>query len=175
MSLSEGSEGIWRSEKLLVMHKNAQLPDRCIKTNQPAAGKRFKATLYWHHPAIYLSILLSLLIYLIVALIVRRKAIVYVGVTEKILRRRRRAILWGWLTGIAGAILFFVSASIQSEPVMGVLMLLSLGLMLGGLIGGIARATLVGVERIDTDYIWIQGVSKEYLALLPEWKNPNII
>jgi len=54
-------------------------------------------------------------------------------------------------------------------------MLLSLGLMLGGLIGGIARATLVGVERIDTDYIWIQGVSKEYLALLPEWENPNII
>jgi hypothetical protein len=172
MIMVSTSESIWRSKNLLVMRKGAQLPDRCIKTNKPANGKRFKATLYWHHPVIYLLILLSLLIYVIVAIAVRKKAVVYVGVTEEMLQKRKRAILWGWGVGIAGIILFFSALSLQSESAMWVLVLLSLVLMLGGLIGGINKATLVNVDRIEDEYIWIRGVTKEYLALLPEW-NPE--
>jgi len=166
------SKGIWRSGNLLVIRKGAPLPDRCIKTNQPANGKRFRATLYWHHPAIYLLILLNLLIYVIIATALRKTAIVYVGVTEETLQKRRRAILWGWVVGIAGIILFFSALSLQSGLTMGILILLSLVLMLGGLIGGIAKATLVKVDRIEDEYIWIRGVTNEYLALLPEW-NPE--
>jgi hypothetical protein len=173
MVIESTSEGVWRSGNLLVMRKGAQIPDRCIKTNQLANGKRFKAVLYWHPPDIYLLILLGLLVYVIVAIVVRKKAVVYVGVTEETLQKRRRAILWSWGVGIAGIILFFSALSLQSESAMGVLILLSLILMLGGLIGGIVKATLVNVDRIEGEYVWIRGVTKEYLTLLPEW-NPEL-
>ena len=48
MVIESTSEGIWRSGNLLVMRKGAQLPDRCVKTNQPAYGKRLKLLLQWH-------------------------------------------------------------------------------------------------------------------------------
>ena len=168
--MESNSEDIWRAGNLLVMRRDAQLPDRCIKTNQPANGKRFKATLYWHHPAIYLLILINLLVYAIVAIIVRKKAVVYVGVTERTLQARRKAILWGWVSGIAGFILFVFAASLQSESAMLGLLLLGAALILGGLIVGTAKATLVRVERIEDEYIWIRGVTREYLARLPQWK-----
>lgn len=39
------SGGVWRDGKLLVMHKKAVLPDRCVKCNQPAGGRRLKRSL----------------------------------------------------------------------------------------------------------------------------------
>jgi hypothetical protein len=173
MIMVSNSEGIWRSGNLLVMRKGAQLPDRCVKTNQPANGKRWKATFHWHHPAVYLLILFGFLIYVIVAIAVRKgPAVVYVGVTEETLQKRRRVILWCWGIGIAGIILVFSASSLQSESAMGVLVLLGLVLTLGGLIGGIAKGTIVNVDRIEDEYVWIRGVTNEYLALLPEW-NPE--
>ncbi|MBD2460864.1 hypothetical protein H6G89_07385 [Oscillatoria sp. FACHB-1407] len=163
-------EGLWRSGNLLVMRRGAEVPDRCIKTNQPANGKRLRAVLYWHPPLIYLLILLNLLIYALVAVIIRKKAIVYLGITEEILRQRSRLILRCWIIGIAGIVLFIAafSAPVESASALGVL---SLVLMFGGLLWGMFGARLVGVERIDEEYIWIRGVSKDYLDLLPQW-NP---
>ncbi|NJN57966.1 MAG: hypothetical protein HC879_10940 [Leptolyngbyaceae cyanobacterium SL_5_9] len=166
------NKDVWRARNLLVMRRGAQLPDRCVKTNQPAKGKRFKTTLYWHHPAIYLLLLLNVLIYIIVAITVRKKAVIHIGVTEEVLQKRGRAILWGWGAGIAGVVLFFSALAIPSgSAVGGLFALLSPFLILGGLIGGIARSTLISVDRIEDEYVWIRGVSKEYLALLPEWNS----
>ena len=61
------SQGLYCKGRVLVMHKRAVLPDRCVKSNQPAEGRRLRRNLYWHHPAIYLTILISLLIYIICA------------------------------------------------------------------------------------------------------------
>jgi hypothetical protein len=166
------TEGIWRSGNFLVMRKDAQLPDRCIKTNQPANGKRFKSQLYWHQPWIYLLILLSLLIYLIVALIVRKKAIVHFGVTEAVLQKRTKVIWASVGIGLLGIVLMVVAASIQAGTG-GALFLLGLGVFLGSLIWVSIGATLVRAERIEEDYVWLRGVSKEYLALLPEWNQPQ--
>jgi Na+-driven multidrug efflux pump len=177
MVIESTSEGVWRSGKLLVIRRGAQLPDRCIETNQPANGKRFRAVLYWHHPAVYFLIP-YLLIYGIVAIAVRKKAIVYVGMSEEVLRKRRRLLAWGWGLVIAGVILLFATSSSQSVgdivgPLfLSLLSMLGLFLILGGLIG-IRRATTVNVYRIQDEYVWIRGVTNEYLALLPEW-NPEL-
>ena len=47
---------LWRQGNVLVMRKGSQLPARCVKSNQPT-DRRLKRNLYWHHPAIYLTIL----------------------------------------------------------------------------------------------------------------------
>ena len=49
-------------------------------------------------------------------------------------------------------------------------MLLGFILILGGLIWGMVKATVVTATRINDDYIWIRGVCKEYLASLPLWQ-----
>lgn len=40
------SWGVWRHGRLLVMHKRATLPERCVKSNQPAYGRKLKRNLY---------------------------------------------------------------------------------------------------------------------------------
>lgn len=165
---TDESENIWQSGKFLVIRKGAQLPDHCIKTNKPAHGKRFRATLYWYPPILALLILLSPIVYGIVVLAVRKKAIVYVGVTEEILRKRRRAILGGWIVGIFGFFFFTAALSLAEIDLAGLLLLLSLSLMFGGLMWGMTGASIVKINRIESDYIWLQGASRNYLSFLPE-------
>lgn len=74
--------GLWRKGNILVMHKNVQLPDRCVKSNAPT-NRRLKRNLSWHHPAVFLSILISPLIYIILALILRKTANIYIGLSDE--------------------------------------------------------------------------------------------
>jgi len=54
--------GVWRDNKTLVMTKDALLPDQCVKCNAPAHGFKLKRKLTWHHPALYLIILVAWII-----------------------------------------------------------------------------------------------------------------
>src|SRR5579863_7323166 len=85
--LSEGAalSGIhglrWEGNKL-VCHSETPFPDWCVKCNEPANGFRLKRVMYWQHPAYYLLLLCNLLIMAIVIMIVRKKAILHVGLCE---------------------------------------------------------------------------------------------
>jgi hypothetical protein len=48
----QATGGTWREGKTLVMWKEAVLPDRCIRCNAPANGRRLIRKLNWHEPAI---------------------------------------------------------------------------------------------------------------------------
>ncbi len=79
-------------------------PDRCVVCGAPAIGYRQTLKLFWHHPAVYLTLMFNIIIYAIVAALVRRRATVHVGVCDVHRRRRRNGFLVGWLgllTGIA--------------------------------------------------------------------------
>src|SRR4051794_37594891 len=84
--------GVWRDGLLLVMSKDGELPDRCLKCNLPAHGWRLKRNLSWHPQGWYLLILLHVLVYVIAALIVRKKATIMVPLCECHRRRRVRII-----------------------------------------------------------------------------------
>src|SRR5262245_44380542 len=99
--------GVWSDGKLLVMARPARLPDRCVKCNVPTT-ERLKRKLYWHHPMLFLLILISVPIYAIVAVIVQKKAVIHVGVCERHRRKRRRDIAIAWITALSGIGLFFV-------------------------------------------------------------------
>ncbi len=168
---SAGKGGVWRDGKLLVMDKAATLPDRCIKTNGPV-DRWLRRKLYWHHPAVFLSVLAGLLIYVILALVLRKSADIQIGLSNAALARRRNAIIAGWLIGLAsiGAIAFGIANYSMTAPELSVLLII--GSILAGLIGIVVcsqYASCVSPAKIDDQYVWLRGVHPDYLAQLPVW------
>jgi hypothetical protein len=165
---------VFREGKLLVMRKNAILPDRCVKSNEPAAGK-IRRNLSWHPSYVYFIIILNIIIYAIVASLVSKKATVYIGLSETWIRKRRNAILIGWMLPLLGVVLFVISLIILTEPhgntdpVFGFGILGSIVLILGGAIYGIIASQLVSPTRITDRFVWLRGVHPEYIESLPEF------
>jgi hypothetical protein len=172
-------EWVFRSGNQLVMHKLAKLPDRCVKSNQPADGQRLRRKLSWHHPLVFLALifgLIGLLVYIILAVVLSKKATIDVGLSEEWFRKRRRAILIGWLSvllGIAvlaGSIAIVVNPNCQA-PWVGWGIPLGLAMFLGGAIYGLMASRMVAPARITEEYVWLKGVHPDYLADLPPWPN----
>ena len=167
--LSVSDSMIWRSKRVLIMGRNAALPDRCIKCNAPANGNRLARNLAWHSPFYYALILLNVIIYVIVALFVNIKARIEVGLCEKHLRRRKIAIMIGWMMGLGGMAAFFYGLHRES----GVLVAAAVLALLFGIIFGVAMGRVAYARKIDQQYIWLVGVCREYLDTLPEWSDGN--
>jgi hypothetical protein len=162
----EHGQRVWRSGNKLVMHVNAILPDRCVKTNLPTHGQRLKRNLSWHHPSLYLLILLSVLIYLIVSLCVRSRATIEIGVSDAVMKKRKIAITAGWVLGLGGIAVFALGLAYES---LGVLIPTGIVAFLVGIVWAMTGVNIVTPARIDGEYVWLRGINKEYLAALPEW------
>ena len=156
---ADGDWGVWRAGPLLVMLKDAELPDRCVKCNAPAEGRRLRRNLSWHPPAWYLLLLFNILIYVIVALIIRKTARIEVGLCADHRSRRRRAIAVGWISSLAGLGLIIAGAGAEN----GWLALFGVAALLFGLIFGIVGAQPVVPARIDDHYVWLKKVHPDYL------------
>lgn len=160
----EGGDGIWRDGALLIMRKDAVLPDRCVKCNTPAEGLRLRRNLSWHPSGWYVLLLISIPIYVIAALIVRKTAKIEIGLCANHKSRRRRAIAVGWVLSLAGLglLVYGISAEI------GWVLLIGVVLLLGGLIYGLVGAQTVVPSRIDQQYVWLKKVHPDYLADLAD-------
>jgi hypothetical protein len=163
--------GLWRQGNVLVMHKQAPLPDICLMSNQQAT-RRLKRNLQWHHPAIALSILAGVLIYVILALILTKRATIYVPLTEEWYERRKRRMIFSWVAGLVfvGMMVLGLVLAIQLED--GVYALLLLFGFIGGLVTLIVGTSLVGLvtpKRITDDYVWLKGVHPDFLNRLEPW------
>jgi hypothetical protein len=168
-------DGVWRHGAVLVMTKNARLPDRCLKCNGPADGWALKRSLSWHPQVIYI-LLLSPIIYIIVALIVRKTAKVYFPLCERHRRRRRRAIAVGWLVSLLGiAMIFVVPTAVptmvggQTDWIIIPGVILSGVLLLTGIIYGFMLSQVAVPTRIDKRFVWLRKVGPDFLATLPHW------
>jgi hypothetical protein len=165
--------GIWRHGELLVMHKMAQLPDVCVKSGEPTKT-RLKRNLQWFNPLIYLALLVNVLVFAVLASILAKRATIYIGLSEYWLKRRRNAILAGWLIGLAGTATFigsFVALAAEIDW-WWALMLLSIVLMIFGLCWGQYRGRMVHPHKIDEQYVWLKGVHPNVLAMFPAWPYP---
>ena len=160
-----GMPGVWRDLSVLVASKGAPLPQWCIKCNEPTHGLVLKRKLRWHHPAIYLLVLINLLVYFIVALIIGKTATVEVGLCERHMAQRRRNI---WITlvlfflGVAGLVL----AAIAND---GTYLLVAGILLIAAIIYAIIVARVVIPSKIDDKFVWLKGINKDYLNQLPQW------
>ena len=161
--------GVWRSGKTLIMGKSVLLPRRCIKCNAPVDELTFKRKLSWHHPLVYLLLLLGcffgggLLLYILVAYLVSKKAVIFVGLCPQHEGKRRvLMVVFGVL--FAAAILMIYTAFAVEHPGPA----LAAGVSLVGCIVMAYVVQSVTTKRIDEHFIWLRGVHTEYLAELPE-------
>jgi hypothetical protein len=169
LSLTGGVEGPWREGKYLVVRKDGLMPDACIKCGaKPATYLR--KTLSWHHPAIYLTILIGVLIYLIVAMVVRKRAEVKVPVCAQCNARRKRNIAIGWLSFILSLVLFYMAVGVMdgNDDAQTWVALSSAALLLFSLIWAVS-IQFVLAKKITDAFVWIQKVGKKTLEPLPQF------
>ena len=155
--------GIWREATTLVMWKDAELPDRCVWCNAPANGRRLRRTLYWHHPLIWLIVLISPIIYIVVALIVRQKAVVAIGMCDDHYAWRVRSIVAWWLITLGCVGVFWYGMRTEG----GGFLLASIVVFLGNLVFAVAISRPVVPTRIDDSYVWLRKIHPDYLARFP--------
>jgi hypothetical protein len=186
-------DGVWRQGKLLVMHKRAQLPPICLKSNQPSTVW-LKRKLSWHPPwimAVVVAVVLfyvvlaigltgrlsmhlgpAAVVYLVLSLVMAKRCTVRMGLTPEWAARRKRRMFAAWSLGLLFFCLAMVGLTIgiaMDQP----LWLLSVPVgFVGALIVLIVAkplVTLVPPQRISREYIWLRGVHRDLLARLPEF------
>ena len=171
--LSEGAApsgvSLWRQGRRLVTRSETPFPDRCVKCNAPADGFRLKRVLYWAHPAYLLLLLCNLLILLIVYLIVRKKAVLNIGLCEQHQARRKMGLIIGWTGTLVGFVLVIGAIVIES----GWLALMGVAVLLFSWIYGGIRASTVAITKMNKEnVVWVRGAHKDFLEQLPEWPGP---
>jgi hypothetical protein len=155
---------VWRDDGVLVMLPGAALPQRCIKCNEPSHEPTKARKVYWHHPALYLLVLVNLIIYAIVAAVIRRKAFVNAGLCSEHKKRRRTALILAWTGALTGIVLMFFGAD-SSLGIGGVF--LGALLILGSIIAGMIFARVIYARRIDKSYVRLKGCGGAFLDSLP--------
>lgn len=161
--------GLWRQGNLLVMHKAAPLPDICRLSNQPAK-RRLKRSLSWHHPAVYLLVLLHLLIYIVVALIIRKTATIHIPLSDEWFAIRQRRMIFSWSAILLSVVMFAVAVSVVDQQAWAPFeIILSIFLGLGAAIYGLLACRLIVPTRITDKYVWIKGVHPDFLNRLEVW------
>ena len=155
--------GIWRDRSTLVMTKDASLPDYCVKCDAPANGFRLQRRFSWHHPALYLLLVIAWLIYLILVMVLRKQATLYLGLCHEHYQKRRNLLAAGWA---AFALAFIaIVAGIASEYI-GVAMLGVLAALVSA-IWLVFVARVVNVKKIDDQFVWLSGLNENFLARFP--------
>jgi len=163
---SDGDAGdaVWRDGGLLITLIGAELPRRCVKCNSPADQPTKVRNVYWHHPGLYLLLLLNVIIYAIVAAVVRKRAAVGAGLCIEHKKRRRIAMTFAWTGALSGIVLMFFAMG-SSAGAWGAL--LGVLLILGSCIGGLIFARVVYARKIDKTHVHLRGCGTAFLDSLP--------
>jgi hypothetical protein len=158
-----GAEGAWNQLGKLVTSREVALPDRCVKCNQPAAGRPLRRIMYWHSPWLYL-LCVSIWIYLIVALIVRKKANLTYGLCLEHGASRRKAIWTAW--GVVAATVIAVAALAEMD--LGALAAVATIVGLVALVVVVRlKVAVLRPARIDATYAYVRGAGEPFIASLP--------
>ena len=163
----EWLEAVWRDGKTLIMVKTATLPDRCVKSNQPAETQ-LKQHLSWHPGWIYVLAFMPFF-YLIVALLNRKTATISIGLSDECDRNRRIAFVIAWSLAFAGIGIVIAGFAVLKGDNPMYTLCGGLVLTIGAAIYGIVAGSLVTTVKITDEHVWLNGVCEEYLNDLPEW------
>ena len=163
---------IWRDGRLLVVSKDAVLPERCVKCNAPDEGRRLMQSLSWIDPTCNQ---LPTAVLLIVYFFVRQRAKIEFGICRRHRRLRRYGIAVGYMMIFMCAVTAIILAKIVAAGGgIGVLVIALFFSVLLLLCGGVAcvviSETPLSVNRMDKERVWLEGAAAGFLAQFPPFQ-----
>lgn len=150
--------GVWQDIEVLVLRKEAVLPDRCVICAAPASGNGIEFRLRYAHPAQHFHVL-----YWLLAIVFGARALVRIGVCERHVRQRRQRIFGCVILALSSAIIFGISAGPSGIPVLGAAAVL---VFTASVFGLRCWYCPVKVDRMDDNYVWLKSVHPDYLKEL---------
>lgn len=170
----------WRDGKVLVVRREAELLDRCLKCAVPTVEYRdkFSRIVSWHRPIWFLLVFISWPLYLIAYYFVRHRTRLTVALCPLHRRKRVRAMTVGWLCAIVGLGSIFAAGMMSGpetdpKPLLAIAFVAGLVLLFAGLIVGAVGSRVFVARRMDKHFVWLSRVSPDYLATLPDWNAPG--
>jgi hypothetical protein len=160
------STGVWRSENIVIVAREADLPERCVKCNDPADEPTRKRKVYWHHPGFYAVLLINAILYIIVAMIARKTASLHPGLCARHKQKRLLGICIGWGGFILGSSAMVMAWGSNHAGAGLLLLFATLGLIITGMI----MSRIVYAKRIDERYVLLKGCGEAFLEGLPEFR-----
>jgi hypothetical protein len=115
-------------------------------------------SLYWHHSAWYLLILVNVLIYIVVGMAVRKRAEVALGLCSKHRLRRRVFLSIGW-----GGLAFGLVVVAAGLPDSGGALVLGISIILVTAIVGIFGSRVAYPSRITKEEVRLNGCGAPFL------------
>lgn len=160
----------WRDGSLLVLRRQAQFPDRCVKSNGPADGNRVRLSLSCYPPNALWARLGGRLVFLVVALSSREDITLDVGISRNWMMRRQWTLVLTWSLAAVGLALVIASNPLAGPGKQDLgLLFTGAALFVGGVLGALMRGRIVSVAKRTNEYIWLDGVHREFLSVLPRF------
>jgi hypothetical protein len=165
--------GLWREGNLLVMDRNARLPNICVKSGQPAQ-RYLVRNLSWQPPWLRaMAFIFGWLIYAILVANYGKKATIQIAMTDDWFKRRTMFMLIGWLGSLGGIVigagLFAIGASMEQEALVGIGFMVGCLILVVCAITGIYGSRMVWADLITDRHVWLGGVCEAFLQQLPPW------
>ena len=168
--------GAWRHGRFLVVEDQRELPQRCVKCNEPAT-RCYRRKLIWTPTWVNFTLLaillgVGILLYLIFAMIFRRRATIDLYLCERHQKRRALMIAGAWMSFVACVVTFFfglVTAwDVNGIGLGGFLMGVSALLLVTTLLL-LVSMTIVRTVKIADGLAYLGGVSEAFRETFPRW------
>ncbi len=181
---SFSTPGVWRDGRLLVIrNRNAQIPMRCIKTNQPVSGLTRLDLVWIQDRALWVALLVALgLIGHLIAKSTFMKTIpVQLPLSQKWHSRHVRigrigrvviaGGVWVFLIGALACVLamFWGVSESFSQAAILFLLLMPLVVIMTAIFMLAFHRPIAVVRKLNRDHTWIGGADSQFLDSLPEW------
>ncbi len=163
-----GACRMWRDGTILVVKKGEAFPDRCVKSNRPAHGRRVEQAAEQGYAMAFLVHLWNPIAGVVIARYVAKSVTFAVGPSDGWHRKRRRAFCLAGGIVVASLAAVAYGATLIERGAMQILLPLGILSTLVGLLYYLNASTLVTAKRITNDYVWLRGVHPDFLAELPE-------
>ncbi|PPV06047.1 hypothetical protein XBLMG947_2895 [Xanthomonas bromi] len=151
---------VWREGDVVVCTPGANLPPRCVKCNAPADMSPRRYIFHWHHPAIYLALLIGVLPYVILAIVLRKRSAHVLTLCAQHEQRRVRSVA---ITMASVLALLVCGLSLQTE----LRWVTGAGVMVAMLVAGRLGARVLSVQSIDHQQARYLGACEDFLRALP--------
>lgn len=167
----ETGEGHWRDGKFMVLSREVDMTDRCVKCGE-AGTHRKTHNLRWHKQGWYLLVLVNLFFYILISMLVSTRAKVGVSLCAEH-RARQVAKMRISLGVMAVSVLMIFHFAIP--PLAALPESVGFFLLFGGMVTfviGLAMTSAfsqtVAAHRIDKDHIWLRKCGPGFLDSLPQ-------